>query len=300
MNQSQQNVLNLYNNGYDDIKISAETGLSLSTISQYRKILGLKSYYSIEKEKEDLLILECIKEDESIYSIKKKFNCYDSRIKRIAKENNIKLKNFNEVCKSRRLINFNPFNSEREDSDYWLGIIASDGSVYENRIRLGLQECDFSHIEKFRDFIDKRLKIIKTVKNKKQVMYNVAFRSIETKQYLCSIGITEKKSLTMNYKKEITRDFLRGIIDGDGYIRSDGTEVSIATGSIIFANQLRDFIIKTFNINCTIRKTKPQLYCVGVYGSINVNKILEIYENADIYLERKYQKAISIRNNRKK
>lgn len=300
MNKSQKNVLDLYNKGLNDEEISKEIKLSLSTIMQYRKVLGLKSYFLLNKEKEDQLILNELICENTAYSIKKKFNCDDCRIKRIAMQNNIKLKSFKKMCDDRRVVKFNPFDEENKESNYWLGILASDGSVYENRIRLGLQEQDLNHIEKFRDFINPELKIVKTIKDKKHIMYNLSFRSIETKEYLHSIGITNQKSLIIDYKKPITIDFLRGVIDGDGYIRSDGTEVSIATGSIVFANQLKEFIKKTFNVNCTVRKTKPNLFCVGVYGGRQVNKVLEIYENADIYLERKYQKAISIRNNRTK
>lgn len=299
MNKSQKNVLDLYNNGFDDVKISKETGLSLSTIMQYRKILGLKSYYLLEREDEDKKILEELINGNTIYYIKKKFNCYDCRIKRIAKENNIKLKPFKEMCDDRRIVKSNPFNKNDPESNYWLGMIAADGCVHENRLTLGLQECDLNHIEKFRDFINPELKITKTIKDHKHVMFMTSFRSIETKQYLHSIGLTNNKSMTINYKKKITKDFLRGVIDGDGYIRADGTEVSISTGSLVFANQLKKFIIKTFGVNCVIHKRR-NIYSVGVYGGNQAPKVLEIYENADIYLERKYQKAISIRNSRKK
>lgn len=294
-----KNVLDLYNNGLNDVEISEKTGLTLNTIAQYRKILGLKSYFLLKREEEDKFILDDLYLGKTLYFIKKKFNCSSCRIKRIAKENNIKLKSFKEMCDNRRFVKSNPFIEDSRESNYWLGMLASDGSIHENRISLGLQECDLSHIEKFRDFVNSNLKITRTVKNHKHVMFMTSFRSIETKEYLKSIGLTNNKSMTIDYKKEITKDFLRGVIDGDGYIRIDGTEVSISTGSLIFANQLKNYISKTFEVNCVIHKRR-NIYCVGVYGGNQAPKVLEIYENADIYLERKYQKAISIRNNRKK
>lgn len=300
MTNGEKIVLKLYNEGLSDNEISEASGLSINTVACYRKKLSLRSYVLINRDKEDLVILNALKNGMSMYEITKKFNCYSDRTRRIAKENNINLTTWEEMVENRRIVSHNPFTKASEESEYWLGILASDGCVYKNRIRLGLQESDYSHVVKFRDYINPELKITKTVKNKKHVMFNVAFRSPEIATYLDSIGITQKKSLTINYSRKITTSFLRGVVDGDGYIRNNGTELSIATGSIVFAEQLKQFISETFQVNCTIHKTKPHLYCVGVYGRKQTWKVLSIYENASIYLDRKYYKAISIRNNGKK
>ena len=99
-----------------------------------------------------------------------------------------------------------------------------------------------------------------------------------------------------------TKDFLRGVIDGDGYIRKKGYEISITTGSEIFAEQLKNSFINLFNIEPKIYKNsknrKNTIYNVTILGKEKVKFVLnELYTNADTYLERKYLNAVLVSNN---
>ena len=115
------------------------------------------------------------------------------------------------------------------------------------------------------------------------------------------MGITNNKSLTLGMNLNITKDFIRGVVDGDGYIRKKGYEVSITTGSEIFAEQLKNSFVNLFNITPKIYKNsknhKNTIYNVTILGKEKVKFVLkELYTNADTYLERKYQNAVLIGN----
>lgn len=301
MNNLEKQVIELHSQGLIDTKIAKIIKRSSDQVAYYRKKHNLLNNRNnnLEINKEE--VIKSLKLGETIYSIKKRLKVSATFIKRLAIINNIDTLIFNDMIEKRRLVKNNPFSDlNNKDVQYWLGFLAADGGIFENRVSLGLQEKDYNHIVKYANFIDPKLKIYKvtkTINNKLFIGYRTGFRSIETSDFLKSIGITPFKSLTLDYKLSMTNDFIRGVIDGDGYIRKNHKEVSIATGSEIFAKQLQDFIKNYYKLNCTVRKTKPNMYVVGVYGKNNVTIFLtELYENANTYLDRKYFNAMLNRN----
>lgn len=198
---------------------------------------------------------------------------------------------------NRRKVNHNPFEDlNNSNVQYWLGFLAADGAIFEGRVTLGLQEKDEKHIDKFITFISDNLTKRKVIKDNKYILYTTSFRSRSVVEFLYDLGITSNKSKTLNYK-HFTNDFLRGVIDGDGYIRKNHREVSIITASEVFAKQIQCFIIENYKINSTIYTKRDKYFTVGVYGRRQVEMFLnELYNNADTYLERKYLNAMLYRN----
>jgi hypothetical protein len=243
-------------------------------------------------------VIECLLRKETIYSIAKKFNKSQEFVRKRAKDNNIETLSFKDMVKNRRIVSVNPFlDLDNEQVQYWLGFLAADRAIHEGKISLGLQEQDEIHIDKFIKFINPKLKKTKLLEHKKYISYRTSFRNQEICDYLNQLGITSKKSFTLFYNHSFNKHFLRGVIDGDGYIRKSHGEVSIATGSILFAEQIQKFIIDNYSVNCTIRKDNSNIYTVGVYGKTQVTKILnDLYIDAEIYLERKFLNAMSHRN----
>ena len=115
---------------------------------------------------------------------------------------------------------------DTEEKAYWLGFMFADGFVLsnDNTIGLDLAEKDFTHLEKFRLFLNfiGNLKVTNTnFPNVKRV--RLEFSSKYMKQILISYGCIPKKSLTLNFPNinifnniELIRHFIRGYVDGDG------------------------------------------------------------------------------------
>lgn len=295
-------IQKLHSEGLLNTEIAVIINKSPDTVAYYLKKFNLINNRNENSIRNKGLILKLLKEGITPYNISKQTNCSTSFINRIAKENNIITQTKGEYIEKIKKVKNNPFeNLNNSNVNYWLGFLSADGSVYEDRIRLGLQEQDLSHIVKFKDFINSDLRIIKTIKDNTYIGYNVAFRNKEVVDFLINMGITNNKSLTLEMNLNITKDFIRGVVDGDGYIRKKGYEVSITTGSEIFAEQLKNSFVNLFNITPKIYKNsknhKNTIYNVTILGKEKVKFVLkELYTNADTYLERKYQNAVLIGN----
>jgi DNA-binding CsgD family transcriptional regulator len=296
----------LHSQGLLNTEIAKIINKSPDTVAYYLKKLNLINNRNKKSIFNKDLIIKLLKEGNTIYFIKNFTQCSTTFIKKLAKENNIDVQSKEEYINSIKNITHNPFeNLTNNEVNYWLGFLSADGAIFEDRVTLGLQELDYQHIEKFKNFLNsENLKICKTIKNtklKKYIGYRVAFRNKEVVSFLNNLGITCKKSLTLNINLKINKDFLRGVIDGDGYIRKKGYEISIASGSKIFAKQLKNSINELFKINAKIYKSikysKNPKYTISILGKNNVKTVLtELYTNADIYLERKYLTALLVSN----
>lgn len=74
-----------------------------------------------------------------------------------------------------------------EDDAYWLGFLYADGNVSlkENKIELSLAELDYTHLEKFKQYIGLNNRICWREKSK---AYRFSFRSYEIKDNLINQG----------------------------------------------------------------------------------------------------------------
>jgi len=151
----------------------------------------------------------------------------------------------------RKLIKKNPFSDlSKPEVNYWLGWIASDGCIHENRIRLSLKREDRDVIEKFRDFLCKEISIYDGIHKKPFGNFEfsvIGFRDTETSEFLISQGITHNKTLTLNIKFPITWDYFRGFFEGDGCLDYIGKNknrprIQIASSAYEHIKQLSKFL----------------------------------------------------------
>lgn len=179
----------------------------------------------------------------SITKIAQKNNVSKDVIKRIFKENKIKIKNFTEV---RAFVKVNPFlNLLDPEVQYWLGWLATDGNISRYSIKLNL--TDKSIIENFAKFCG--LTHINEYRPKKlteSIMYRVQFSNKNIAEYLINLGITRNKSETLKLNIPITWPLLLGIIEGDGWIHKhknkDRITIGICSISEIFILQIKEFL----------------------------------------------------------
>lgn len=186
-----------------------------------------------------------------------------------------------------------------EEKAYWLGFIAADGNVAKkmNSMRINLNEIDKKHLEKFRESIKGNQPIKDSIREKNHSVY-IDMNSNKVCKDLFKYGITPKKSLTLdiNFKlipQKLIHHFIRGYFDGDGSINVyrrppyyyDEWELSfISTKKVLLAFQ--EFIgisHKLYSCGNNYR------FCYKSKKDIE-KAILYMYDNANIYLDRKYEK----------
>lgn len=147
-------------------------------------------------------------------------------------------------------VKHNPFaDLSNPEVNYWLGLLAADGHVLDEGV-VKLSSIDIDILEKFATFTG----CGKPVYGQGRV-WTCGFMNKEVAEYLSILGITPRKSLTLDMQIPLTTDFVRGYWDGNG----NQDQASICTGSLLFANQLVDFL-KSFDIETKTRIRKASTY----------------------------------------
>lgn len=204
-----------------------------------------------------------------------------------------------------------------QDVAYWLGFIYADGFVYINKNRsceLGIEiaKRDYEHLKKFNKFLNGNL----NVKYRKRYNYDDTNRYSEyanirlySKQIVIDLqkyGIVQNKTYVSNENvlqyipNEFKMDFIRGFLDGDGWIRKDrkrfgmcGVNLNLLKGIQQYLSELeidsRISVIsksdKKINIRGREYNSNLDVFKLEI-KSKNFGELL--YHNATTYLDRKY------------
>lgn len=205
-----------------------------------------------------------------------------------------------------------------EESAYFLGFLYADGCVQMDDTRyqttLKLKSNDQYILEKFRDIMSPSSPI-KITKNKNSPNEYSYFRinQKEVCEQLVSHGCMPNKSLILEFPKtvpkELIRHFLRGYSDGDGTIYKNKFKNKKTINTIWkivstkqFCQHVAKFLKEEVGIKCSQSLSRPQANKItttlSVGGNLQVRKILDwLYQDATIYLPRKYEKYLELRNN---
>jgi len=211
------------------------------------------------------------------------------------------------------------FTDENDISFYLLGAYMTDGCIsnIHRKVLFKITSKDKIWIENIRDLIVPNKKIYE---HKSCICYELIVRDINSIRWLMSYGCLPNKSKTLELLKDIPklyqRDFIRGVIDGDGsisyckYIKTKNdkeyhyvkTTAYICSASIKFIEQLKKLIPS--NINChiiTLSKEKQSCLIKGrkVTATGNFYRLQFNDSNAKKLFEWAYYKENKINLKRK-
>lgn len=251
------------------------------------------------KEKESKIISD-YKAGLNTVEIAKKWNTYNTSIRRVLLRNNI-IPRTNKEVQTR--IKTNPFKIGDEKSEYFLGLLLTDGNIYHskktNSSSISLSLKDKEMVEKFRDFICPRNKVSKILQKKYNTyMFSVAVKSDMVSEWLENKGNFISKSYNCNIYIPLTPHILRGIFDGDGYWKSTNNGRTMSWGicgkSFIFLEKIQNYL-NSINIKSFLykrdKKDENYLYYLEVHRTGDIIKIANLmYKKASIFLIRKYDK----------
>ena len=122
---------------------------------------------------------------------------------------------------NKRIINIEIFTSNEgtPEFDYILGILATDGNIYKNSIKIEQSDENIEILKHFQDFLENKVPIKQTKHRNKSYNY-IGFKNQDLCDYLMSFGVTPNKSYTLKLKY-INWNVLRGVFDGDGCLVMD-------------------------------------------------------------------------------
>lgn len=207
--------------------------------------------------------------------------------------------------KPRLAVNEDYFKCWSQNMAYILGFILADGCIiqgtykgYSDSLKFGVQLSDRDILEKIRKELkaEHKLSIIKNA-----VHFCITSQTLVND--LKRLGISYRKSLNENLPtipKQYEKDFIRGIVDGDGGIQIDrkGQPVIGVCGGKTVVTFIRDFFLKNMQVYSSVgrrsysKQQKNFLYEIRYKSSSALKVILYLYDNkACLYLDRKYKLA---------
>ena len=249
------------------------------------------------KEKELNIINDYISGMNTV-EIAKKWNTFNTSIRRVLLRNNIPLRSLKEVISVK-----NPFKLGDEYSEYFLGLLLTDGCIHRrkeiNSVSTTLSLKDEDMVSKFRDFINPEAKVSKILQKRYNTyMYSYSVRSDEIAGWLQSKGNFINKSYECDIYTPLTPHILRGIFDGDGYwaVTNNGNTMyyGICGKSLPFLEKIKDYLTSkgiASNISERRSNTSNSLFYLTITKTIDVLKVANLmYSEAHIFLNRKYEK----------
>lgn len=246
------------------------------------------------KEKEESIINDYLCGYNTV-EIANKWNTYNTSIRRVLLRNNIKIRNNVEAHSN---IQECPFRDNDEYSEYFLGLLLTDGCITrrtKNSATISLGLIDKELMEVFQNFICPTNKLGKVLQKKYNTyMYQSSTRSKLIADWLDSKGNFYNKSYECDIYVPLTPHILRGIFDGDGYCmtRNNGSTFcyGICGKSKIFLEKIQQYLL-TQNISFRLH-FRHDLYYLESSKTVEVVKFYNlIYKEAHIYLMRKYVKG---------
>ena len=203
------------------------------------------------------------------------------------------------------MINYNRniFNKiDNEEKAYWLGFIVADGylNINKHMLRIKLGNRDRSHLIKFIKFIGGNEEMLKSEIHSETGNENfyVSLYSKEVMNDLISLGREQAKSgkeKVCNIDKKYYRDFIRGLWDGDGFIRENLSGIGLVGSEEVLA-----FVQNYFNDSLGVKPLKIYPHCNTFkieYRSTRkaIPLILNhLYGDKDVALDRKKELATKI------
>lgn len=296
--EQRKTFIDLYNQGYSIKEISDTCNVKWNAI--YRILNN-----AFTEIRDELEICKKYKSNISTVSIAKEYNVDHHLIARILEKHGIK-----RTGESTRIYKINKeyFDSiDTPNKAYILGFFYADGCNFppKGTVSMSLQETDKEILEKIRLEIEseKPLEYLDySSKNTNGYHYQNQYRlllfSSHMSTSLSSLGMTQNKSLSLTFpnflNEELISHFIRGYFDGDGCVHfaQNGNCIINMTSTESFCKTIQDYVFEKLNIHASISDASCHngvTKVLQISGKNQVKTFLDfIYDDAELYLERKY------------
>ena len=230
-----------------------------------------------------------------------KYNCSTFVIHNILIRNNIPIITQPKINQEQKDNYFDVIDSEHKA--YWLGFIFADGNVYKNQLSLEIQEKDIDLLEQFKRDLNLNSQI--SIRHRENTsLCCIRMISPHLCEALAKYGIVPNKTKVTKHLPKIDSQwlphFLRGLIDGDGWITQDKQGYFHIGFVSNYQSTCEDFkkycnIITDNLCNAKITYKDKNTPCFQVQNKEAVKRLATaLYKDNTICLSRKYQKAVLI------
>ena len=189
---------------------------------------------------------------------------------------------------------------------YLIGLFQTDGSLSFNngkfRLTLELSIKDIQILDKIQDLFNNEVHVGRSIRARKTNFKNnytscvLRFYSKDfiNKYFTNWIPVGEKSEIISPPLWCNSKDYIRGLIDGDGSLGITSTGIpfiSLCTKSDLVKNYILEFLEKEFNIYKNISRNKrDSIYNISLFNEDAIKVSRFLYENNEISLPRKFSK----------
>lgn len=181
----------------------------------------------------------------------------------------------------------------RPDLAYAIGLLASDGCLSSDGLLIDLTSQEKEQLENYSKCLQVNFKIGEKTANHGIRYFRIQFKNRIFYDFLLSVGLTSKKSLTLGKLMIPERyffDFLRGLFDGDGSTYSYWDPrwkssfmfyIGFTSASKNFIDWIRREIKNNIGITGHVTRSKGKNYCYQIKYAKNegIKLIREMYKN---------------------
>lgn len=183
---------------------------------------------------------------------------------------------------------------------YFLGFIMADGNIYKRKnnsyqFSIKLKKSDKDILLKLAQEIGfNPEKIIERTEMRNETKTHCVEMKIYNQNFcqsLINLGVIPKKTgkETMpNLREDLKKDFVRGYIDGDGWIGKGRAQIGVCSSSLSIIKSITSYIQSALNIEMKISQQDKGLYVSKIYARKKVYQILKhLYYDNCMSLDRK-------------
>lgn len=192
---------------------------------------------------------------------------------------------------------------------YILGFIGADGNIcHSGRAHTLHLACDDKDIiEKIKQILSYGGPIYQKIRDNGKISYSLRICDQIIFNDLLRLGITERKSLTFTppkIPKYLIRHFIRGYFDGDGsvYLRNISYKSKLVVDFYTASQPMSEFLYlkmkhllkDSYNgkVRIAMAHQKTPYYRINLGHKSAFKLFAYMYNDADLYLERKHKKFI--------
>lgn len=228
----------------------------------------------------------------SVESYKKYFGSWAKALKELGIERTAKMGG-----PRKYKINENFFSKWNRDMSYVLGYWFADGCMYHNS---KMNTYTISFTSKDKEHLEKILNLMESdyvVNDKKNGSFRIQINSKIMYHSLFYLSGTPNKSLTVKppyIPKEYVYDFIRGYMDGDGWVSIRYSRNNYPTLGFIGTKEMMDMIISYLESPNYYKRKYPKrrtnTFVIHYYGKKAISILNVLYENAFVFMQRKYDR----------
>lgn len=257
----------------------------------------------VPKEIEKKVCIDYLTNKYSSRELGIKYSLSKSTVLRVLQRNNITPVN-HRLVNNNLIINYFE-HIDCEEKAYLLGFIFADGCVNNGQLWIDINNKDREILEKIRELFNSNCKISTRIKGK-SIMSRITIKNVSFVSYLEQYGIVKNKTKETKHLPidkipvVFQKDFLRGLIDGDGWITKDdknkwhiGYVTQYVTTAEDFVTIINNFLTPQWHNKIIRRNDKYAV--VQIQSQIQVEQLAHaLYADNNICLSRKFQLAQEI------